>query len=242
MHQNEDLSVIELVLKNIKLEEVDEGIFSCINRIDRQSDYDKKVNAYDLVVGNAIYNRVVWGNWPSNYAKFCNQALTSMPGGIYLDAGCGSLVFTASAYAGADNKLIVLLDRSIGMLRKGRERIKRHCGEIPKNIVFIQGDIFSLPFQDTSFDTVASFGVLHIFEEKTDLLAELDRVRKQSGQVFFSSLVGNNTLGRRYLNILKKAGEVATCDSSQSLISLLSRSPFEYKLNTIGNMAYGKSA
>lgn len=234
--------MIELVLKNIKVEEVDEGIFSCIDRNDRQSDYDNKVNAYDLVVGNAIYNRVMWGNWPSNYADFCHQALTSKPGGIFLDAGCGSLVFTADAYANADNKLIVLLDRSIGMLRKGRDRIKKHSGAIPKNIVFIQGDIFSLPFQDAAFDTVASFGMLHIFEEKIDLLAELERVKKHSGKVFFSSLVGNNTLGRRYFNILNKSGEVATCHSSQSLIGQLSPSPFEYKLSTIGNMAYGKSA
>lgn len=235
--------MIKLVLKNnIELEEVDEAIFSCLGRNERQSDYDKKVNSYDLIVGNAFYNRVVWGNWPSNYANFCRQALVSSSNGIFLDAGCGSLVFTADEYATADNKLIVLLDRSIGMLRKGRERIKKRRGGIPKNIVFLQGDIFSLPFLDTAFDTVASFGVLHMFEEKIALLAELERVTKCSGQIFFSSLVGNNALGRKYLGILRKAGEVTTCYSSQALISQLSSSPFEYKLSTIGNMAYGRSA
>ncbi|MBY0575667.1 MAG: methyltransferase domain-containing protein [Gallionellaceae bacterium] len=138
--------------------------------------------------------------------------------------------------------MIVLLGRSIGMLRKGRERIKKHCGKVSKNIVFIQGDIFNLPFQDAAIDTVASFGVLHIFEQKNDVLAELERVKKHSGRVFFSSLVGNNSLGRRYLQVLKKAGEIASCHSSQSLISQLSPSPFAYKLTTIGNMAYGQSA
>lgn len=234
--------MIELIRNNIQIEEVDEGIFSCIDRNARGSDYDKKVDAYDLVVGNALYNRVVWGNWPSRYANFCRQALTSARGGLFLDAGCGSLVFTADAYAHADNKLIVLLDRSIGMLRKGRDRIRKHRGGIPKNIVFLQGDIFSLPFHDAAFDTVASFGVLHIFEQKLEFLAELERVKTRSGQVFFSSLVGNNALGRRYFEILRKAGEVATCHSSQSLISALSRSPFGYRLTTTGNMAYGESA
>lgn len=80
------------------------------------------------------------------------------------------------------------------------------------------------------------------FEQKTDLLAELERVKKRLGQVSFSSLVGNNMLGKRYLQVLRKAGEVATQLSSQSLTSQLSSSPFEYKLTTIGNMAYGRSA
>ena len=166
----------------------------------------------------------------------------SKPGGAFLDAGCGSLVFTAKAYLEANNKWIVLLDRSIGMLRKGRARIKKLAGVVPKNVVFMQGDIFHLPFRDGVFDTVASFGVLHIFDEKVSLLVELERVKRAQGQVFFSSLVGNNALGRNYLQILRKSGEVATCHSSEALSSLLSSLPFEYKLATLGNMAYGKSA
>ncbi len=234
--------MIEFVLKDVRLDEVEEGIYSCLDPNERQSDYDRKVAAYDLVVGNAFYNRLVWGNWPSNYDDFCREALASTPDGIFLDAGCGSLVFTSDAYAEANNALIVLLDRSIGMLRKGRARIKRRCGGVPKNIVFIQGDIFDLPFHDAIFDAVASFGVLHIFEEKIRFLAELERVRKDSGRVFFSSLVANTALGKRYFEILRRAGEVADCDSSQSLFSQLSASPFDYELTTVGNMAYGKSA
>lgn len=42
--------MINSVLKNVEVEEVDEGIFSCIDRNRRQSDYDGKVYAYDLVV------------------------------------------------------------------------------------------------------------------------------------------------------------------------------------------------
>lgn len=234
--------MIESLLQGIELEEVEEGNFSCLGRNDRHSSYDTKVNAYDAVVGNPLYNRIVWGNWPSSYRTFCRQALMSTPGGTFLDAGCGSLVFTAKAYLEANNKWIVLLDRSIGMLRKGRARIKKLAGVVPKNVVFMQGDIFHLPFRDGVFDTVASFGVLHLFDEKVSLLAELKRVKRAQGQAFFSSLVGNNAVGRNYLQILRKSGEVATCHSSAALNSLLSSLPFEYKLTTVGNMAYGKSA
>lgn len=231
----------EQVLKNIKLEEIDAGIFSCLSHDHRVSDYDNKVNAYDLVVGNRFYNRIMWGNWPSQYEKFCKQALNSNKEGVFLDVGCGSLVFTANAYAQAENKLIVLLDRSIGMLQKGKKRIMKRCGKIPKNIIFLQADAFDLPFQNNTFDTVASFGVLHVFEERLKFLAEMERVKNTSGKVFFSSLVGDNTLGRKYLNLLKKKGIVATPHTSTSLKELLHSTSLTYQLNTIGNMAYGES-
>lgn len=229
-------------MNDVQLEEVDDGIFSCLDRAERQSDYDRKVGAYDLVVGNRFYNRLVWGNWPSDYREFCKQALASTPGGIYLDAGCGSLVFTASVYAEASNKLIVLLDRSLGMLARGRDRIRQLGGRVPDNIRFLQGDIFDLPFREQVFDTVASYGVLHVFDDKTGMLAEMERVKRHGGHVFFSSLAGNNALGRTYLEMLRKAGEVAECHSSESLARTLSATPFKYEINTIGNMAYARSA
>ena len=234
--------MIDKLLKVPQLEEVSEGIYSYLNTSDRQSSYDSKVKAYDMVVGNSFYNRLIWGNWPSNYQDFCRKALNNSPEGIYLDAGCGSLVFTASVYAEANNKLIVLLDRSIGMLEQGRNRIKKLVGHVPNNIVFIQGDIFSLPFHDNVFDTIASFGVLHMFDEKMRLLSELERVKCDGGKLFFTSLVGNNAIGRKYLEILRSAGEVATCYSSESLSNIISTMPFKYNLSSIGNMAYAKSA
>jgi len=233
--------VIESVLKKHALEEVEEGIFSPFRPGERESSYDKKVNAYDMVIGNALYNRLIWGNCPSRYAAFCREALTSAPNGVYLDAGCGSLVFTAREYAEADNELIVLLDLSLGMLRKGRSRLKELCGSVPKNILFVQADIFDLPLHDRCVDTVASFGMLHVFEDQMGLLAELERVKKSSGHMFLSSLVGNNALARKYLAWLKDAGEVATCHTSSSLDSFLSGSPFQYNVSSIGNMAYIRS-
>ena len=230
--------MIREILTSNHLEEVEDGIFSCLDQTERQSSYDNKVDFYDAVIGNRFYHRAIWGNWPSNYRAFCKQALLSVPDGIYLDAGCGSLVFTAEAYSEAENKQIVLLDRSIGMLIKGRDRIRKLKGRVPDNIIFIQGEIFNLPFKHQAFDTVTSFGVIHIFDDKLSLLTELERVKQKHGLTYFSSLVGNSFIGRRYLEILKKAGEVATCHSSSSLTSLLSTMPYHYKIHSIGNMAY----
>lgn len=221
-----------------EFEEVEVGIFSCLDRNDRHSSYDNKVNLYDRIVGNPFYNRLIWGNWPSNYRDFCRRALASQPDGIYLDAGCGSLVFTASMYAAASSQPIILLDRSLGMLIKGRDRMRKLHGTVPENIIFLQADIFHLPFPDHVINTIASFGVLHIFEDKLSLLTELERVKKNDGQIFISSLVGNNLIGREYLTLLAQANEVASPHSSETLSKLLSAMPCRYTINSIGNMAY----
>ena len=192
-------------------------------------------------MGNKFYNKIVWGNWPSNYADFCQTALNASSDGIILDAGCGSLVFTANTYAKSSNKLIVLLDRSMGMLQKGRERLIKANGSMPNHIILIQGDIFSLPFIDNAFDSVISQGLLHIFDEKETLLSELERVKIEEGRIFFTSLVGNNRFGKKYLSMLKNAGEVTTVHSSESLMQLLADMPFNYELTSIGNMAYVKN-
>lgn len=55
-------NVIETLLKNTKLEIIEDGILTCLNPDERHSDYDGKVRAYDLIVGNALYNRMVWEN------------------------------------------------------------------------------------------------------------------------------------------------------------------------------------
>jgi ubiquinone/menaquinone biosynthesis C-methylase UbiE len=233
--------MLKTIIVTTDIEEVEQDIYSCIKPEDRNSEYDNKVKAYDYIVGNAYYNKLIWGNWPANYSHFCTQALLNSKGGLYLDAGCGSLVFTAKEYANADNELIVLLDRSLGMLRKGRERIIKLCGKVPDNIIFLQGDILNLPFLNSAFNTVASFGVLHMFEKKLTVLAELERVRKISGGIYFSCLAGNNLVGKKYLEILKDAGEVASCVTSESLRQQLALWSNDYVLSSIGNMAYGRS-
>jgi len=233
--------VLNCILEEVKLVEVREGIFSALGEADRDSDYDGKVFAYDAVVGNRFYNKIVWGNWPSNYHDFCESSLSMSSDGAVLDAGCGSLIFTASAYAEANNSLIVLLDSSLGMLEMGRKRLTENCGSIPNHIVFIQGDIFELPFRNSSFDSVISNGVMHIFDDKERILTEFERVKSTRGTVSFSNLVGNNRLGKMYLSALKRSGEVATVHTSKSLSAELQKTPFKYELTSIGNMAYARS-
>jgi len=234
--------VLNGILSEVGLCEVSDGIFSVIPEHQRFSDYDDKVGFYDAIVGNRFYNRLIWGNWPSNYNEFLQNSLNLTSSRYVLDAGCGSLVFTGKAYAESKNASIILLDRSLGMLQKARKRLINLCGGIPEHITLIQGDIFNLPFENDFFDLVVSQGLIHMFDDKAAVLTELERVKRKDGIVSFTSLVGNNRLGYQYLSALKKSGEVATVHSSESLSNVIGALPFKYDVVSVGNMLYAKSA
>jgi len=230
--------LLNSILQNAKPVEVSEGIFSVLDESRQQSGYDGKVLAYDAVVGNRFYNKLFWGNWPSTYQEFCEHGLRQSLDKPVLDVGCGSLVFTANAYANSENQLIVLLDRSLGMLKRARERLLKIRGSTPDNVIFLQGDVFDLPFADNSFGSVMSAGLLHMFDRKKDILDELERVKDNNGSISVISLVSNIGVGRKYLSILEKSGQTAKTLSSDSLNNLLNSRPLDYTLCTRGNIAY----
>jgi len=221
--------------------EISEGIFSVLDESRHQSGYDGHVLAYDAIAGNRFFNRVLWGNWPSNYTKFCQKSLGHSPCKPVLDVGCGSLVFTATAYASSNRQPLVLLDRSLGMLKRARERLKRIRGSIDDNIVFLQGDVFDLPFRDNVFGTVISHGLLHMHDSKAGIFSELERVKADDGIISATSLVIDKGLGRRYLKKLEKIGQTGKNIDSKSLDQLLNSRPVNYKLCTLGNVAYIQS-
>ncbi len=233
--------MINSLLKTSNLLEVSEGIFSVLDESRQQSGYDGHVLAYDAIAGNRFFNRLLWGNWPSNYTRFCKDSLDHLPNKPVLDAGCGSLVFTAAAYANLNQQPVVLLDRSLGMLKRARERLERIAGTINENVIFLQGDVFDLPFRDKAFGTVISHGLLHMHDGKAGIFSELERVKAEDGLISATSLVNNKGLGRRYLNKLENAGQIAKNFNSKSLDELLTSRPLDYTLRTQGNVAYIES-
>ncbi|HVJ26243.1 MAG TPA: class I SAM-dependent methyltransferase [Vicinamibacterales bacterium] len=170
--------------------------------------YDRRAAAYDRVVGSPLYNRLMWGSSPAAYAAFAARAVSSGRGPM-LDAGCGSLVFTAGIYAGADRPL-VLLDKSLGMLEAARDRLRAVRGVLPASTVFLQADLLDLPLASGCFSTVLSMGMLHLFDDVVGLVAALDRPLAPGGHLYLTSLVAERRIGRAYLSLLHRAGEVAT--------------------------------
>ena len=80
-----------------------------------------------------------------------------------------------------------------------------------------------------------------MFDEKEQIIMEMERVKAPKGSLSLSSLVANNRIGKAYLSALRKSGEVATPHSSESLINILQKMSYQYNLESIGNMAYIQS-
>jgi ubiquinone/menaquinone biosynthesis C-methylase UbiE len=219
--------ISELLLPGVALYSVEPHIYSVYPDSKPIHDYDQAVDFYDRVIGNSIYNRIFWGYSISEFTDFIRAALVSAGSGRVLDAGCGSLVFTAEPYSTYRDRPVVMLDQSIEMLRAAKSRLAKLCTGIPPNIVFLQGDILDLPFQPQSFSTVVSMSVLHVLDDGRTMLGELTRVwEKEDGNLAVTSLVQGRAIGDRYLRFLRKkegvadprtAGEVAAFFSEISL-------------------------
>jgi SAM-dependent methyltransferase len=197
-----ELPTERLFKPGIHPQPVANGIATVLPPAERAADYDRIAGLYDLVVGNALYNRLVWGNWPSRYAAAARRAVETATEGEVLDCACGSLCFTAGAYRTARPERILLFDRSLGMLRRAQRRLP--------NGRFLQGDALAMPFADGVFQTTMAWGLLHIFEAGSPLLHELRRVTAPGGQVFATGLaLAGRSPGDGMLAQLHKRGEAA---------------------------------
>lgn len=133
-------------------------------------------------------------------AKFCFSGAR----GRVLDAGCGNGNLTIRALMMMDlvengGCEFVGMDFSRNMLGRA---VYRAAG-FPR-AVFLQGSVTSLPFQDNSFDWVASSGVLTCLstaESSAQALSEFNRVLKPGGVlvVDFFNRISHYTLLRKHL-------------------------------------------
>ncbi|HYW13002.1 MAG TPA: class I SAM-dependent methyltransferase [Longimicrobium sp.] len=221
------------------LRHLDERLFSVLPEGTAGHAYDGRARAYDRMIGSALYNRVAWGSSPAHYRRFARRAVESAPGGWFLDAGCGTLLLTADAYLAAPSRPIVVLDQSLGMLKRARERVLGGGKRLPPHVVFLQADLLDLPFRPGAFRTVMSMGMLHLFADVAPLVANLESLLLPDGGLFLTSLVENGRLGDRYLRLLHRQGEVAAPRTAATLKTLLRgsiRRPVTCTLT--GNMAY----
>lgn len=221
------------------LRQLDERLFSVLPEGTAGHAYDRRARAYDWMIGSRVYNRVAWGSSPAGYRRFARRAVQSAPGGWFLDAGCGTLLLTADAYLATPARPIVVLDQSLGMLQRARERVLGGGKRLPPHVVFLQADLLDLPFRPGAFRTVMSMGILHLFPDAGPLAASLESLLLPDGGLFLTALVENGRLGDRYLRLLHRQGEVAQPRTAAVLEAQLRdalRRPLDYSVT--GNMAY----
>jgi SAM-dependent methyltransferase len=222
---------------------VEDGIYSALPAASGKHHYDRRANIYDLVVRTRLYNFVMWGSSPLDYSAFARQAIDSCVDGTFLDAACGSMLFTAPAYLECKRQIIAF-DQSLAMLRRARKRLVNLSGSVPEHILLLQADLSDLPFRPASFHTVLCMNVLHHFEDALSLLPNLKKLLTEDGHLYLTSLVSNHRfIGDRYLNALHTTGEFIRPRSNPELKSILNSSlSQEVSYRVKGNMAFASTA
>ena len=200
--------------------------------------YDGIAMRYDRVVSHPVYLRLAWGTRFEHEEQFAARALASSREGRVLDAGCGSLCFTAGAHL-ASGRDTLLLDLSLGMLRLARDRIVARAGGVPERIALLQADAVAPPLRDGAFRTVLCPGILHLFADPSPLLRRLDALCEPAGSIFLTCLVTDRAFGRAYLRLLARSGEVGLLSAAASLRERVERATGRpTRCERVGNMAY----
>lgn len=234
----------DVVAAGRTLRPVGEGVYSALAADAGGRGYDRRAAVYDAVVGTEGYNRVMWGASLRDYEAFARRAFASAGGGVLLDAPCGSLLFSAKAYA-ESVCAVVAVDQSLGMLARARVRLAESAGAAAaERVVLVQADLEDPPFRAGSFDAVLCMNVLHLYGgDASALVSGLGGLLKRGGSLHLTSLVrGGRPVGDNWLRLLHRAGEFVRPRGADELRGLLEESLNQkVECETKGNMAYASA-
>jgi ubiquinone/menaquinone biosynthesis C-methylase UbiE len=150
--------------------------------------YDTVSSAYDQLLTGAtffarMYNKIVWGLNDKDYVDDLLSLFPIADNKVILDVPVGTGVFTLDLYQKvAKSSQIIVLDYSMGMLKKAKERYEKNG---IANLIYVHGDIGGLPLPDNSVDVLLTMNGYHAFPKKEKALLEMARVVK-----FGSAILG----------------------------------------------------
>ena len=124
----------------------------------------------------AAYERFM-GRWTRAVGAEFLGWLAMPKGRDWLDAGCGTGVFTELLLEQARPGRIVAVDPAPAQIAFARKKA------LPDNVVFEVADAQELPFPDACFDVVASALVLNFIPDRARAMAEMRRVTRPGGCV-----------------------------------------------------------
>jgi ubiquinone/menaquinone biosynthesis C-methylase UbiE len=228
----------EVIPSGVSLRLVEPHVYSLHPAGENENSYDRFFGSvYDLVACNRLYNRLVWGYSTAEYGRLCHEALRSSTEGWVLDAGCGSLAFTARTYVEYGERPVVMLDQSIKLLLLAKSRLAKLKGEVPANVVLLHGDALRLPFRPQSFGTIICLNLLHVLEDVRTLLLGLRGMLRDGGTISLTTLIENHRLADRYLHMCARAGELVPRDEGR-LLAEFDAVEMPVECRTRGNLAF----
>lgn len=188
---------------------------------------------------SSLYDLFYWGNRRSDFSGFCRASLEEHPEGIVLDVGGLSLKFSAETYV-EECRTVVVIDRSLDVLKRSRDRVVKEVGRLPANFVFLQTDYKDLPFKPNMFSLIFALGALNNVAAVWELLTHCRQVLKRPGQLCMTSLVlAGRWPGDGKLLALHRKGKLSIEPRTPfDLSSRLTRSDVELDVSVNGNVAY----
>ena len=82
-------------------------------------------------------------------------------------------------------------------------------------------------------------GILHLFADPQPLLRRLDALCEPTGSIFLTCLVTDRAVGRAYLNLLARSGQIALRTDAAALRELVERATGRpTRCERAGNLAY----
>jgi ubiquinone/menaquinone biosynthesis C-methylase UbiE len=184
--------------------------------------------------------RLAWGT-DTRLLYRSLDAISSMPHGTaILDVPCGGGVAFRALRPGQDVRYVAA-DLSPGMLRRARrEAQRRGLGSIE----FLEADVESLPFDDSSFDLCVCLNSLHCFPDPAAGLLEIGRCLRPGAR-----LIGDAALrgrGRRFdrlIDLYRRRGVFGPGGTASDLERWLVDAGFEdVELRLSGAVGYFDAA
>ena len=106
--------------------------------------------------------------------------------GRIIDIGCGfgaTNLVLAKRFVDSE---IVGIDLSEPLLRLARRAAD--AANIGERVRFEKADVHQIPYEDNSFDVVINVNMVHLVEEPTQMLSEIERVLVPGGFLFIADL------------------------------------------------------
>lgn len=228
----------DVISGDARLRHIEPHIYSAYPTDESGSVYDKSFGTvYDMVACNRFYNRILWGYWTSEFSSLTLNTLESSEEGWALDAGCGSLAFTAKVYAACNRRPVVLLDNSIKLLRMARDKMVKLCGALPDNMVFLHADALDMPFKSGSFKAIVALNLLHALDDAGRLLEGLKVALADEGVLSLTTLIENKRFSDGYLRMLSDKGLLVR-RNREELLGLFDHARMHVTHRFQGNMAF----
>ncbi|MGI9248079.1 MAG: class I SAM-dependent methyltransferase [Woeseiaceae bacterium] len=111
------------------------------------------------------------------------KRLSTGPTNTIMEIGCGQGVGARILYELFSPDKYVGIDLDSKMIERARRK-----GRGLESAVFLQGDASALEFDDSTFDVVVDFGIVHHIPNWKEALAEVHRILRISGEFLFEDL------------------------------------------------------